>query len=180
MSRRLKEIAPNTLIVCGKRDTSRWLKSHYNQYIRSGGRLGWNEFKEVRKLRKYDDQYMSDFKLLEKILKANFVAKLYIYDVEELRNERTKILTEIIKLSEISATKTLAKIKTISFNEKINLSDSNFATSIKRYFNYLISYDCGSSPYQTFYGDKIESGGTLFYYHKLKYLYKRVLNFFIK
>ena len=180
MSRRLKEIAPETLIVFGKRDNNKWLKSHYNQYIRSGGRLGWNEFKEVRKLRKYDDIYMSNFELLGKILKANFADRLYIYDMEDLKNETIKILTEIIQLSGIEATNTHDQIKKLNFDKKINISDSNFATFIKRYLNYLVNYDSGSSPYQTFYGDIIKSRGTLYYYHKFKYFYRRLLNFFIK
>ena len=180
MSSRLKEIAPETLIVCGKRDNNKWLKSHYNQYIRSGGRLGWNEFKEVRELRKYDDIYMSNFELLGKILKANFADRLYIYDMEDLKNQTVKILTEIIKISGIEASKTLDQIKTLNFNKKINLSDSNFATFIKRYLNYLVNYDSGSSPYQTFKGDIIKSRGSLYYYHKFKYFYRTLLNFFIK
>jgi len=160
---RLKRSFPSTKIIFPVRNQNSWLVSHYNQYIKSGGRLNFDAFIDQVLNNPFLDGYYIDWWPLISYINKSFPKNFYCIVYEQFEKDNQKTANQVYKFLGISNA-------TVNLH-RVNKSLKPNITKINRIINLFLKYDQGDSQYSYKRGD-CRSNTPSIYKHKIRLLYK--------
>jgi len=130
---RLKRSFPSTKIIFPVRNQNSWLVSHYNQFIKSGGRLNFDAFIDQVLNNPFLDGYYIDYWPLISYINLSFPKNFYCIVYEQFEKDNQKTANQVYKFLGVSnATVNL---------QRVNKSLKPSITKINRIINLFLKYD---------------------------------------
>lgn len=137
---RINESFPGVKIIMFVRSQQTWIASHYSQYLKAGGLLGWHDFVEsILSNENLDAHYIDWFPLVSYLYKLFGPERVLICLFEELRKAPQDIANRVFDFVGVPRTQI--------DESPANPSLSREVMPLKRFFNHLVHFDCGASAY---------------------------------